>query len=97
VTLTEVAAYNTPPEVQPATPRYPSINKQVTQNRHTKTFHKFAFILEVHPSGHEGPEGEEVPVLLFNLGARWEWVVNVKFPPLNPRKRDPVPIVLQAG
>ena len=31
--------------------------------------------------------------LLFNLGSRWRWVVNVTLRPLYLRKRDPVPIV----
>jgi len=33
----------------------------------------------------------------FNLGTRWEWVVNATPRPLYPRERDLVPIVQEAG
>jgi len=35
--------------------------------------------------------------LLFNLGARWGWVVNATPRPLYPRERDPVAILQEAG
>jgi hypothetical protein len=49
--------------------------------------------------GHEGPElGAEVqPYSLFNLGARWTWMVNATPQPLNVREGDPVFIVQKAG
>jgi hypothetical protein len=38
--------------------------------------------------------GEEVyPYYIFNLGAKWGWVVNVTPRPLYPQETDAVPIV----
>jgi hypothetical protein len=38
-----------------------------------------------------------IALLIFNLGAGCGWVVNIKLRPIYPRKRDPVPIIYEAG
>jgi hypothetical protein len=50
-------------------------------------------------TGHETPtRGVEVQLYSFlYLGARWKWVVNGTPRPFYPQRRDPVPIVQDAG
>jgi hypothetical protein len=38
-------------------------------------------------TGHDGPEGVRGIALLFNLGARWEWVINLMTRQHYPRER----------
>jgi len=50
----------------------------------------FLFTLQQAQKGSRG-----INLLFFNLGARWEWVVDAKPWPLYPLERDLVPIVLE--
>ena len=59
------------------------------------------FILKVKSKGKGHPKeatkaqrGIEILIYsFFNLGSRWEWVVNATFRPLYPRETDPIPIL----
>jgi hypothetical protein len=51
---------------------------------------KVKFTLEEATNAQKGSRGR---ALLFNLGARWGWVVNTTPRPLYPRERDSVPTI----
>jgi hypothetical protein len=40
--------------------------------------------------------GKGIALLIFNLGARWRWMVSATPQPLYTPERDPVPIVFQS-
>jgi len=48
-------------------------------------------------SRHRGGRSKDRALLVLNLGARWERVVNDTPLPLDPRERAPVSIVHEAG
>jgi hypothetical protein len=52
---------------------------------------KVKFILVQAMKAQRGSRGRAL--ISFNLGARWECVVNATPGPLYPRERDPVPVV----
>jgi hypothetical protein len=56
---------------------------------------KVKFTLEQAMKAQRGSRG--IAYSFFNLGARWEWVVNTTSPPLYTRERDPVPSVQVVG
>jgi hypothetical protein len=51
----------------------------------------------LHLTCHAVTEGRDIALLILNLGARWQWVVNSMLRPLYPQEGTPVPNLQQAG